>query len=269
MSLPATDQAESLRRMLAPRVTRRIAVVSAERGAGGSTVALGLAHALARQGERVLLIEEDGQGRAVALSGAQPRATLADVLAGRVPLDAALGDLPADAAAVLPAGRIGADDARRADALADVRTVLVDTQPAADGALSPFAQTAHNLLVVMRAERLSLPATYASIKRLHHLYACRRFQLLVNLAATEAEVGTLTHNLSQTCSDYLGVQLNLAGYLPADPLVARSARLGRGVVDAFPAAPATAALRRTAAGIGAWPLPTPASHASPVAEAGA
>ncbi len=57
MNLLASDQAESLRRMLAPRATRRIAVVASDAGAGATTVALGLANALALQGERVLLID--------------------------------------------------------------------------------------------------------------------------------------------------------------------------------------------------------------------
>jgi flagellar biosynthesis protein FlhG len=79
-----SDQAESLRRLLAPRVTRRIAVVAADAGAGATTVTLGLANALAMQGERVLLVDEDRHGvRATRLSGAAPVATLADALAGR------------------------------------------------------------------------------------------------------------------------------------------------------------------------------------------
>ncbi|MFX5494473.1 hypothetical protein ABTD62_22280, partial [Acinetobacter baumannii] len=64
------------------------------------------------------------------------------------------------------------------------------------------------------------------------------------------------------------------GVLPADPLVARGAALSRGVVDAFPGAPATAMLRRLAAGIAGWPLspdpePMPAAGAAAVAASAA
>ena len=72
MNTMASDQAESLRRLLAPRVTRRIAVVGAEQGVGTTTVALGLANALSMQGERVLLADEDMYGaRAMRLAGAE------------------------------------------------------------------------------------------------------------------------------------------------------------------------------------------------------
>ncbi|SDP32022.1 flagellar biosynthesis protein FlhG [Ralstonia sp. 25mfcol4.1] len=253
----ATDQAESLRRLLAPRVTRRIAVVGAEQGVGTTTVALGLANALAMQGERVLLADEDMYGaRAMRLAGAAPAATLADVLDGRAALAAAAGTRGASGIAVLQAGPITVrpDERGLAARLADVRSMLIDTRRDVTGALSPLAGMAHNFVIVMRPEATSITAAYACIKRLHHEYACRHFQLVVNLAAAEGTVTALARNLARTASQYLGVEASLAGYLPMDPLVARALQLGRCVVEAYPAAAATGALRHIASGIGAWPL---------------
>ncbi|MNM76799.1 Flagellum site-determining protein YlxH [compost metagenome] len=153
-----------------------------------------------------------------------------------------------------------------AAALSAFRSVLVDATTDADGALSPFAGGAHNVVIVMRPELASITAAYACIKRLHHLYAWRRFHLAVNMAATEAAVQAILRNLARTASQYLGVEVLCAGWLPADPLVARAVQLGRCVVEAFPAAPATSALRRTAGSIGGWPLraEAPAFAATPV-----
>ncbi|SOY70882.1 Putative negative regulator of flagellin synthesis [Cupriavidus taiwanensis] len=265
MSTLAMDQAESLRRMLAPRTTRRIAVLASERGAGATTVALGLSHALAMQGERVLLVDEDAAAAATRLSGARPAGTLADVHAGRLSLDGAAGVSPQGVLSVVPAGRPVPGAALPPAATQDFRSVLVDASVDANGALSPLAGDAHNVLVVMRPELASITAAYACIKRLHHLYAWRQFHLIVNLAASEATVQAILRNLARTASQYLGVEVLCAGWLPADPLVARAAQLGRCVVEAFPAAPATAALRRSAGGIGAWPLR--ADAAAPAASA--
>lgn len=267
----ASDQAESLRRLLAPRVTRRIAVVGAEQGVGTTTVALGLANALSMQGERVLLADEDMYGaRAMRLAGAAPVATLADVLDGRVPLAAAAGTRGASGIAVLQTGAIAArpDERAMTARLPDVRTLLVDARRDITGALSPLAGMAHNFVIVMRPEATSITAAYACIKRLHHEYACRHFQLVVNLAAAEGTVTALARNLARTASQYLGVEASLAGYLPMDPLVARALQLGRCVVEAYPAAAATGALRHIASGIGAWPLrheASPTGMASAVA----
>lgn len=259
MNLMGSDQAESLRRLLAPRVTRRIAVVGAEQGAGTTTVALGLANALSMQGERVLLVDEDQYGaRAMRLAGATPEATLADVLGGRIALAAALGSRPASGIAVLPAGQLPAANIPEERALSallpDMRSVIVDARRDATGALSPLTGTAHNFVIVMRPEATSITAAYACIKRLHHEYACRQFQLVINMAASEATVTALARNLARTASQYLGVEASLAGYLPTDPLVARALQLGRCVVEAYPAAAATGALRHIASRIGAWPL---------------
>ncbi|WP_439672721.1 MinD-like ATPase FlhG/YlxH, activator of the FlhF-type GTPase [Cupriavidus necator] len=260
------DQAESLRRMLAPRTTRRIAVVASERGAGATTVALGLSHALAMQGERVLLVDEDAAAAcATRLSGARPAGTLADVSAGRLSLEAAAGTGPGGVLAVLPAGRPVPGCAWPAAAASGFRSVLVDAGVDADGALSPLAGGAHNVLIVMRPELASITAAYACIKRLHHLYAWRQFHLIVNMAASEATVQAILRNLARTASQYLGVEALCAGWLPSDPLVARGVQLGRCVVEAFPAAPATTALRRTAGSIGAWPLRADTSAPAPAA----
>ncbi|WP_130393830.1 MinD/ParA family ATP-binding protein [Cupriavidus agavae] len=255
----ASDQAESLRRLLAPRVTRRIAVVGADSGAGTTTVALGLANALAMQGERVMLVDEDTFGaRATRLSGAVPTATCADVLAGRAGLAAAIGTRAASGIAVLPAGAMAPgqrlDEAALQGQWADLRTVIVDARRDATGALSPLAATAHNVVIVVRPEANSITAAYACIKRLHHEYACRQFQLVVNLATAEGTVTALARNLARTASQYLGVEASLAGHLPMDPLVARALQLGRCVVEAYPAAAATGALRHIASRTGAWPL---------------
>ncbi|WP_423195584.1 MULTISPECIES: MinD/ParA family ATP-binding protein [unclassified Cupriavidus] len=250
-----SDQAESLRRMLAPRVTRRIAVVGSEPGAGATTVALGLANALALQGERVLLVDEDRRGeRATRLAGATPAATLADVLAGRTPLATALGTRPSSGVAVLPAGQVPAGATLDNRTVPDMRTVIIDACTEADGTLSATAGDAHNFVIVMRPEAASITAAYACIKRLHHLYACRRFHLIVNMATSEAAVSAITGNLARTAGQYLGVEATSAGALPVDPLVVRGLQLGRCVVEAFPAAAATTALRRVASAINGWPL---------------
>ncbi|MGT2490006.1 MinD/ParA family ATP-binding protein [Cupriavidus basilensis] len=141
---------------------------------------------------------------------------------------------------------------------------FTDARGDADGGLSQVAGTAHNLVVVLRAEPASIKAAYACIKRLNHLYACRRFHLVINAAAGDAAASAVLGNLARTASQYLGVEASPAGSLPYDPLVERSVAPGRCVVEAFPAAPATAALRRIATGIASWPLSTD-SRSTPTA----
>lgn len=67
------------------RASRRLAIASPKGGVGKTTLALNLAHALARRRWRVLLVDTDPQGGiGLSLGGSLPdRAGLADLVAGR------------------------------------------------------------------------------------------------------------------------------------------------------------------------------------------
>ena len=58
MSKQVADQADGLRRLLAPAPTRVIAVASMARGAGATTTAMNIAAALVLQGKNVLLLDQ-------------------------------------------------------------------------------------------------------------------------------------------------------------------------------------------------------------------
>ncbi|MEO1368277.1 MAG: ParA family protein, partial [Acidobacteriota bacterium] len=70
----------------AGRPSRRLAVASPKGGVGKTTLALNLAHALARRRWRVLLVDADPQGGiGLSLGGSLPtRPGLADLVAGRI-----------------------------------------------------------------------------------------------------------------------------------------------------------------------------------------
>jgi len=58
MNKLVADQADGLRRLLAPTQARVVAVAGMGRGAGGTTAAMDLAVALVGQGRNVLLLDE-------------------------------------------------------------------------------------------------------------------------------------------------------------------------------------------------------------------
>lgn len=64
-----TDQADGLRRLMASKAGRRVAVVDSEPGAGVSNVTLNLAAALTQQGQDVFLLDEHGESAPVQREG--------------------------------------------------------------------------------------------------------------------------------------------------------------------------------------------------------
>jgi flagellar biosynthesis protein FlhG len=252
------DQAEGLRRLLARAGSRVVSVVSGSGGAGCTTVVVNLATALAQQGKDVLVMDESGGPRNAAKAlGAAPRGTLARVLAGDMPLNAAVGR-NADGVAVLPASRGSQSSFTSAeldtvlDAGCDI--VLIDAMLDPRGTLSPLAMRAHDVMLVARLDAQSITDTYACMKRLHFAHAVHQFRVLTNAVRRAEDAKVAFDNLTHVANHYLGVAPADAGAVSFDTRVARAFELGRSAVDAFPMTRAARDFRQTAADLLYWPM---------------
>jgi flagellar biosynthesis protein FlhG len=250
------DQAEGLRRLLAREAPRLVALVGGDEQAGTSSAVINLAAALARQGKDVLVIDEHCDAKSLAQTvGVETPRTIADVAAG-VPLD----DVAAryyERVRVLAApasAMAGVRPRELLEALNDgVDVVLIDARLNADGALSPLAMQAHDVVVVMRASAQSITGAYACVKRLHFAHAIHQFRVLINGVTSASDAYSVYQNLTAVGSRYLAVSFSPAGAVSLDVRLARAALLGRSVVEAFPAAPATLDFRRIAVDLLHWP----------------
>ena len=248
------DQADGLRRLLAHTRTRVFAIASMGRGLGATTAAMGLAAALAQQGREVLLLDEHGSGPGTVAAGwaVDPLGTLADVACRRLTLEGAAARA-ACGVQVLPAvprTPAGSPDPRN---LWQGDVILIDAALDPEGRLSALGQAADELVLVLQPHAASITATYAGIKRLHYAHALRQLRFLVNGVAEPRAAQQVTSNLAQAGSRYLAVSLQPAGWVRAEPHMRDAERLGRSVVEAFPASPAATDFRRIADEMSQWP----------------
>ncbi|CAB3778580.1 MinD/ParA family ATP-binding protein [Pararobbsia alpina] len=250
------DQAEGLRRLLAREAPRLVALVGGDEQAGTSSAVINLAAALARQGKDVLVIDEHCDAKSLARAvGIETPRTIADVAAG-MPLDevAARYYERVRVLAAPPSAMVGVRPDDLLEALNDgVDVVLIDARLNADGALSPLAMQAHDVVVVMRANAQSITGAYACVKRLHFAHAIHQFRVLINGVTSASDAYGVYQNLTAVGSRYLAVSFSPAGAVSLDVRLARAALLGRSVVEAFPAAPATLDFRRIAVDLLHWP----------------
>jgi flagellar biosynthesis protein FlhG len=250
------DQAEGLRRLLAREAPRLVALVGGDEQAGTSSAVINLAAALARQGKDVLVIDEHCDAKSLAQTvGIRSPRTIADVAAG-VPLDeVAARYYERVRVLAAPASAMdGVSPGELLEALNDgVDVVLIDARLNADGALSPLAKQAHDVVVVMRANAQSITGAYACVKRLHFAHAIHQFRVLINGVTSASDAYSVYQNLTAVGSRYLAVSFSPAGAVSLDVRLARAALLGRSVVEAFPAAPATLDFRRIAVDLLHWP----------------
>lgn len=248
------DQAAGLRRLMARDRGRLVAIVGCEPRAGATSTTLDLAMALWQQGQDVLVLDEHGGPRSASAACSVPaRATWADVAAGRAAVTPASGRawgaLPVLAAR--PEHTPADADPRR---VLPGRVTLVDAKMDAQGLLSPLAQQADDILVVLQPQLASLKSAYACIKALHRAHAALQVRVLLTRAEATAQAQHITRNLVDTGSRYLAVSVQPAGCIPADPCLPQAHGLGLGIVQAFPTARAATELRRIAAELLHWPL---------------
>ncbi|SDD23246.1 flagellar biosynthesis protein FlhG [Paraburkholderia lycopersici] len=262
------DQAEGLRRLLAREGSRVVAVTGGGGSPGRTTTVVNLAAALTAQGKDVLVIDECLGPRSVCtlVGGVRGAGSFAAVMRGERTLEEAVGRH------VLGFGVLVASRDNRAQYTsaqlqkvisgpADI--VLIDAQLDAEGALSPLAMHAHDVLIVMRIGAQAITDAYACMKRLHFAHAIAQFRVLANHVANAPDAQAAIENLAGVAGRYLSVSLESAGYVAADQHMAQALRLARCIVDAFPSTAAARDFRHLAAELPHWPMRPAVSARSP------
>lgn len=192
-------------------------------------------------------------GRLVAVVGGAPTVGVTSVTLN---LAAALAQQGQDVLLLDERGGARSNPAQR-----EGRLALIDAVLDKEGALSPLAARADNVLVVLQPNAASITAAYACIKRLHYAHALQRLRVLVNCATDAAGAQRILANLAHTGSRYLALALEPAGWVRADPRLAQARRLNLTVVEAFQTSPAAIDFRQIASDLLQWPVGPSASRA--------
>lgn len=259
--MSAPSQAHELtrwvRRKQAP--VRVLAVTSGKGGVGKTNVVVNLSVRLSGMGHNVLVLDGDlGLGNVDVMVGLTPARTLADVFAGTHTLDQVVARGPAGVR-VLPGGsgvaaltELGEEGQLKL--LSDVARLspppgflIVDTGAGIGPNVRFLAGCAQEILVVVTPEPTAVTDAYALMKVMAIEHGERRFRLLVNLARSRAEALEVYRRLALAADRFLGVALDLAGWVPEDAGVGKAVRARKGVAGAA-AGDAFAELARTVAG---------------------
>ncbi|HYI85884.1 MAG TPA: AAA family ATPase [Burkholderiales bacterium] len=251
--------------MLAFSRARTIAITAGSRGAGATSCTVNLASALARQGLRVLVIDENFDENIACALGVRTRYDLKDVISGACRLEDALVQAPggltvlAAAAAVRAMHGLDREAQERAikcftklDDLADL--VLLDARNDARE-LSPFAGAAQEVIVVVSPGSASITGAYAAVKNMSRTHGRKRFRVLVNRAQDGPMTRLLEGNMQQAARKHLDVALEFMGAVPLDPAVIVSARRFSAAVEAAPTAAASRQFCEHAALMLRWSAP--------------
>jgi flagellar biosynthesis protein FlhG len=255
-----TDQASRLRDLARTQTSgqptpqtffkgRVMAITSGKGGVGKTNVVAGLAIALARMGQRVVVMDADfGLANLDILLGLTPNYTLEHVLRGEKLLEEILVEGPLGTR-IIPASS-GIQELTRMDTMAELRLIqglqrvaettdwlLIDTAAGIHDSVVKLLMAAQEVVLVTTPEPTSLVDAYAMVKVLHLRDPEKAMWLLINNAQTLEEAEETIQQLQAATLRFLGKQLQVLGTLPNDPHVLQAVRQQRSVADLYPSSP--------------------------------
>jgi flagellar biosynthesis protein FlhG len=232
-----------------PRL-RVIAVTSGKGGVGKSNVVVNLGLALAKMGQKVLLIDADlGLANLDILLGLSPRFTIHDFLSLRRSLAEVMVEGP-EGIKILPASSgiselADLDKHQKMFLLSEMDdysenldVVLIDTGAGISRNVLFFNIAAQERIVVANNEPTSITDAYALIKVLASRHGEKHYRLLVNGLAKPQDGEMVYRTMLRVTERFLGrgISLEYLGVIPYDEAIPRAVLKRQPVLTLFPRA---------------------------------
>ena len=252
------------------RRARIMAVTSGKGGVGKTFLSANLAAALAKRGQRVLVLDADlGLANLDVVLNLHPKTTLHDVFTGKVHLEDAI--LPAPGGfSVLLAGsglveysRLTPEVREQLQRIIDTLAprfdhILVDTGAGISDVVLYAVSLADDVLVIATPEPTSMTDAYATIKVLATQQQRRAIRLVVNQVGRAGEGKAIRNQLQLVVDKFVTPMLaegsaptllELIGEVPLDSAVREAVQKRRLLVELLPGSGAAQAVEAIAAKI--------------------
>lgn len=253
------DQAAGLRNLVSFRAAdsaRVFTIAGGKSRIGKTSVAVNLAAALAKNGQRVLLIDESPCHNNICTNlGLQARFDLLHVINRDKKLNQVLLQGPENITILSAMRGIHALNKLNlfeqnwliksfSELTESVDVVLIDTAMSGTTHVLPLSLASEQVVIVISGSAASLTGAYALIKILSQEYAKQHFLILVNKVDSETESFAIYRNLYKVAHQYLSVTLEFIGYIQSDEKLRSATQLCKSVVEAFPASQAARCFRQ-------------------------
>jgi flagellar biosynthesis protein FlhG len=241
-----------------------IAVTSGKGGVGKTFVSANLAAALAKRGQRVLVLDADlGLANLDVVLNLYPKITLHDVFTGKAKLEEAIIRAPGGFS-VLLAGSGMVEYSRLTTEVRDdflqimnglvphYDVVILDTGAGISDVVLFAVSLASEVLVVATPEPTSLTDAYATIKVLAGQQKRQTIRMVINQAARLGDGRAITTQLQQVLDRFVSVEpgrpvkLIHMGDIPVDPAVRQAVMRRQLLMTATPGSPAALAISQLA-----------------------
>jgi len=223
-----------------------IAVAGGRSGIGKTSIAVNLALALAKEGQRTMLLDADfGMGNVDAMLGLEAENGMQDVLNGKRNLQDIIITGPGGLM-VMPSissrktasalGFVECAGVIRAfsDLDQDIDTLVIDTAGGISESVASFCRASSEVLIVATNEPASFQDSIDLIRLLHSGYGITNFRLLANRVRSAQEAQEIFRGVVYLLEDEHAIAVSYAGYIPADDFLREAAINRQAVVAAYP-----------------------------------
>ncbi|WP_162287799.1 MinD/ParA family protein [Indiicoccus explosivorum] len=254
------DQASALRHLLEQRESRcrSVAVVSGKGGVGKSSFTVSFAVSLAKQGQRVLVIDLDiGMGNVQILAGSHTATGIKQYLDGEAALKETIMAGPAGISYI--AGGSGLERIMEWDIKAFQRlleafeefqhtysVILFDMGAGAAADTLEVLMSAEEVFVVTVPEPTAVMDAYSMMKFISLKGFGGKISLICNRSETDGEGKLTVDRLTAAMKKFMGVDIGLLGIIPEDASVKKAVKLQQPLVLAYPQSEAAKAISRMA-----------------------
>lgn len=225
-------------------------IISGKGGVGKTNIALNLAYALHKAGQKVLLMDCDlGLANLDVLLGIAPKVALEQVIHGQAELREAVIPLESAKLSLLPASsgmHVLVDAASPLhfkflhnlnEFAAQFDYLLLDVGAGISDSVQHFASKTAMKILVITPEPTSITDAYALIKVLSAKHNIKDFHVVVNMAESPEEEKEPFERLCAACERFLGFSLKLLGSIRSDDTMQQAVRRQAPLLKFAPTSP--------------------------------
>lgn len=253
--LTQNDQAAGLRRIMATPKPRIVSILSTSPSRDQARLMANLATPIAAEGNDVLILHASHES-SESIYEIDKLPALLDVINEKSLLQSAIKNSGSgfSVAKLMPSHQLNTPlDSILSEQLNKIfvglsqqyEIVLVDAALNSNDVLPLQALNEGEIIIKLTRHPESIKESYALIKKIYNQLGSRPFGIIVD-NASDIQAQSIFGNISDVARRFMQIELEYFGAIPPDVHLTRAAKLGRSVLDAFPLASASTALKQIA-----------------------